>query len=600
MFGAMALALSLSCDNCSHSGWGGVVDFCASVIYRIFSVFGRGAQGEYGWLVRLCGVVVFAAMAACSCAWSQTLGVAEGAEVRRVQLVYRVERAGSVADKAVAALREHLDWWGGRLTDAAGIAALQAELTHVLRSAGYPIGQALVVERDLEGAMRTGVLQVVVYPGEIGRLDLRNTSRVSDARLLHTLGAALCPGLHPVGHGCVLESGRLERATQLLQDIPGVKLVGAPELDAAGVGVGQTHVTVTTAASGKPVSADVTLDNQGSQVTGTGRLGAVVSGNNLFGAGDVYNASLYTTTKHLWSGSAGVSAPLGYDGLRWAAAFARSFYTVNQDILINGVADTVSVGVTYPFVRGLDLNINGALDLLQSRTSVDYPDYGVKVHSRLYSVRATLSANGGDRAQQLGLSQWQGQVALTTGDQSNDDPLDLGPRRAGHYTKLAATVLRKQNLNASGNLFAILNVRGQAASKNLDYSEALSLGGLNGVRAYRPDEGSVMQGVIASLDLKWRFPVPFSGQLLPGVLFDYATGQVNRDPWPGWQSGYPGVPGVSNHRSLAGYGVSLDWVAANGLTTSLAWARRFGFSGDSWVEPGSANSRFWLTFSWRH
>ncbi|OJA88387.1 ShlB/FhaC/HecB family hemolysin secretion/activation protein [Burkholderia ubonensis] len=85
---------------------------------------------------------------------------------------------------------------------------------------------------------------------------------------------------------------RLERATQLPQDIPGVMLVGAPERDAEEVGRGQTHMTVTTAASGKPVTADVTLDNQGSQATGTVRLGAVVSGNNLFSAGDAYSHGL--------------------------------------------------------------------------------------------------------------------------------------------------------------------------------------------------------------------------------------------------------------------------------------------------------------------
>ncbi|WP_143188587.1 hypothetical protein [Burkholderia ubonensis] len=120
----------------------------------------------------------------------------------------------------------------------------------------------------------------------------------------------------------------------------------------------------------------------------------------------------------------GVGAPLGYGGLRWAASLGCPRYTIDQGIVINSVADTASLGVVHPCVRGLDLNLNGALDLLQTRTRIRIrcPDFGFSVHSRLSYVRATLLGNNGERAQQLGLSQWQGQLALTARDQSNDDP----------------------------------------------------------------------------------------------------------------------------------------------------------------------------------
>lgn len=473
-------------------------------------------------------------------------------------------------------------------------------LTQALRTAGYPIAYVIVTQADAQQAYQSDILRFTVYLGAIGKLDLHNSSRTSDSRLRNTLEAALCNNDHPIAQGCVLQSDRLERATQLLQDIPGVTLGKAPSLDDQDVPPGQTHLSVQTVPIGDPWRIDAIADNQGSQSTGLLRIGSTLSANNLLGNGDAYSASLYTTNKHMWSGTLGASAPLGHNGLRWSLAAGRSFYSINPGILVNGQADTFSAGLTYPFVRGLDLNLFGALDAVETRTTARYPEYNLSLRTQLHALRATLSANNGDRPQQLGLNIWQSKIALTLGDQENNDSSDVAPRRAGHYVKLAASVLRKQNLSPSGNLFAIANLRGQLANKNLDYSEMLSIGGYNAVRAYRSDEGSVNQGFIASLDLKYRLQAPGGGQLIPGLFADFALGQLNRNTWNGWQGGYPTVKNISNRRFLAAYGLSLDWVSPFGFTTSIAWARRFPFSQESWVQPGSANSRLWLNLSWQY
>ncbi|WP_133295793.1 ShlB/FhaC/HecB family hemolysin secretion/activation protein [Burkholderia reimsis] len=522
-------------------------------------------------------------------------GNASAVSVQRFSYSFNDQEAG--LGKVSAQLAKQSAMWVGEVVDEVHMREWRGKLTAVLRQSGYPIGLIVLTKSAQADAQRTGVVQFRVFLGAIGRLDLKNTSRVSDERLLRTIRQAMCEEPQDVGHGCVLEASRLERATQLLQDIPGVSLASAPQLDSSGVATGETHMVMQTEPRGKPWTADLTLDNGGTHSTGSLRLGVVASGNNLFGAGDQYQASLFTTNKHMWSGSAGMSAPLGYDGLRWSTSVGRSLYSINEGVLVKAVADAVSVGVVYPFVRGLDLNVNGVLEAMETRTRVTYPDYGFAVHSRLHAIRGTLSGNDGDRSQQLGLSQWQGSVALTVGDQQNDDSQDVAPKRAGHYAKLFAAISRRQNVTDSGNIYAVANVRGQLSNKNLDYSEMLSLGGPSGVRAYRSDEGAVDQGVIASLDVKWRFAAPWGGQILPGVFADYAVGQVNRKPWLGWETGYPGVAHISNRRRLAGYGVSLDWVSQSGLTASLAWAKRFPFSDDSWISPGSANSRIWITLS---
>ncbi|WP_455288999.1 ShlB/FhaC/HecB family hemolysin secretion/activation protein [Cupriavidus necator] len=522
------------------------------------------------------------------------------AETAVIRFAYNIVDPETEPGKAVTVLEPISAPWKTQALEANRIQEWTTTLTQALRASGYPIAYVIVTQDDAQQAYQTGLLRFTVYLGAIGKLDLHNSSRTKDSRLLNTIEAALCNGEHPIGQGCVLQSDRLERATQLLQDIPGVTLGKAPSLDDQEVPPGQTHLSVETVPIGDPWRIDAIADNQGSQATGLLRLGATVSANNLLGHGDAYSASIYTTNKQMWSGTLGASAPLGHHGLRWSLAAGRSFYSINPGILVNGVADTFSAGVTYPFVRGLDLNVYGALDAVETRTTASYPDYNLSLNTRLHALRATLSANNGDRPQQLGLNIWQARAAFTLGDQENNDSSDVGPHRAGHYVKFAASLLRKQNLSESGNLFAIANLRGQVANKNLDYSEMLSLGGYYAVRAYRSDEGSANQGFIASFDLKSRFPAPGGGQLLPGAFVDFALGQLNRHPWNGWQAGYPTVPNVSNRRFLAGYGLSLDWVSPWGFTTSIAWARRFPFAQESWIQPGSANSRVWVNLSWQH
>lgn len=535
--------------------------------------------------------ILMAGLFANAAAYAQAVNIAEFA--------FDVRGHETQPGKAQQVLSLRAAAWVGEPLDDEHLKNWQAGLTDVLRASGYPIGLVVATMDGVQEATQSGHLTLLVFLGEIGKLDIANTSRVDDARIRRIAERALCEEGFGIDAGCVLESARLERTTQLLQDVPGIALSAAPSLDTEGVGPGKTHLTITTAANGDPFSAGLAVDNQGSHSTGLVRLGTSLSGNNLFGAGDSYNASIFKTEKKMWSGSAGMSAPLGHDGLRMSAAAGRSFYTVNQGIVVDGMADTFSAGVNYPFVRGLDANVNGAADLVHTRAKVDYPGYGLHVHSSLSSLRLTLAANNGDRAQQLGMNQYFGNVALTLGRQRNDDSLDSGPRRAGSYLKLALSAVHRRNLDERGDFFAVVNLRGQITNRNVDSSEMLALGGVNGSRAYRSDEGSVNQGAIASLDVKHRFPLPWGDQVLPGVFVDVASGQLNRKTWPGWEAGYPNVGKVSNHRTLSSVGVSLDYVTTSGLTTSISVARRLPFSQDSWVKPGSAQSRVWVTFSWR-
>ncbi|WP_260853881.1 ShlB/FhaC/HecB family hemolysin secretion/activation protein [Paraburkholderia sp. BCC1886] len=473
-------------------------------------------------------------------------------------------------------------------------------LTTALRQGGFPIAQVLMTNADWQAIAKGAKPAFVAYPGRISEISIQNSSRVNDARLKRLIAKALCGKPSTTESVCVLQTSRLERATQLLQDLPGVAIDKAPQFS-PGAGVGDVKVVFSLAQKDKPIQADAIVDNQGIPSTGSYRFGVTASGNNYFGAGESYAFTLMMTDKKMWTGSLTGSMPIFDDGLRATAGITRQQYAINAGTPVTGVATTAQAGVLYPFARGLDLNIRGGLAYLHSQTKTDYEDYDFSTHSTIDSLRLSVQADNGDRAKQLRTNQFSGEAALTLGHQRNDDPaLDQGPQRAGNYLKATGTGFGTYAITASGNLFVSGRLSSQLTNRNLDPSEKLQAGGPTAVRAYRADEVSFDDGVIVNLGLYQRFPIATGHQLQLGIFSDYAIGRVNHKPWAGWESSYIGVPDVTNTRTLAGYGLSVDWLTPFGATISVSVSRPYGFASSSWVEPGKKPLQYWLSVTFSH
>jgi hemolysin activation/secretion protein len=551
----------------------------------------------FSWGLKSCSPVLFLAV----CTATSAAPVLQFIETRVFNAEansspQRIYKFGKVEQTLQSAAQEKSAQWIGQPMTTENLMQWSTELTDVLRRAGYPIGRVAVTTAARAQADQTGKLIFEAYLGEIGKLDIQNETRVSDQRLRRTLETALCEPPTSIGKGCLLETQHLERATQLARDLPSVNLE-PPTLGADEVGLGQTHMRLHALSDSKPHTVQLSADNYGSAPTGLQRYGASVAGDNVLLDGSTYLLAANTTPRDLVSSTASFSAPLDYAGWRWSAALSRATYSINENVRINGIADTLTLGLIYPFVRGLDRNLHGALDALTTRTSTEFPDFaGAQNHTSLQSVRTTLQGDSGDRARQLDLSFSTWNVALTLGHQKNDDPLDVAPKRAGHYTKMTYGVTRKQNFRNTGDLFGILRLHGQYANKNLDNSEKLTLGGITGARAFRTDEGVLDNGVALSLDMKWRKTLSGGHQLLPGVLLDGVNGQVNRRAWSGWEKSYPITANVTNTRTLADYGVSLDWISPQGIHGAVAWAHRFR-ADKSW-QLGTDNSRLLASLQW--
>lgn len=105
----------------------------------------------------------------------------------------------------------------------------------------------------------------------------------------------------------------------------------------------------------------------------------------------------------------------------------------------------------------------------------------------------------------------------------------------------------------------------QLASKNLDGSEKVSLGGPNSVRAYAQGEAVSDNAHLFTAEVRYGFPrlalVP--GNLVASIFFDAARGKLNENPFPA----------ELNTRTLRGAGLGLTWGTQDDffLRGTLAW-----------------------------
>jgi hemolysin activation/secretion protein len=112
-------------------------------------------------------------------------------------------------------------------------------------------------------------------------------------------------------------------------------------------------------------------------------------------------------------------------------------------------------------------------------------------------------------------------------------------------------------------------VRGQLASKNLDSSEKMELGGAYGVRAYPEGEAYGDQGYILSLEARLRLATlseRMGGHVQAVAFVDNGSVTLNKSAW---------APGP-NHRTLSAAGVGLTWADSHNLVVKVSYAFKLG------------------------
>ena len=142
----------------------------------------------------------------------------------------------------------------------------------------------------------------------------------------------------------------------------------------------------------------------------------------------------------------------------------------------------------------------------------------------------------------------------------------------GSFSKLNLAYSREQGI--SGRLSWFAQVQTQSAKRNLDSSEKLFLGGVNGVRAYPANEVGGASGYVAAFGLRQRLDHGFT---LSGFV-DWGRVNVCHNMLDvclkNAASGAGGQELAT--QALHGQGLSLIWQTEPGLDFSATWSRRRG------------------------
>lgn len=402
--------------------------------------------------------------------------------------------------------------YAGRSHDFAGLAALAARVSAYYQAHGYPFARAYLPRQQLtDGELRIEVLE--------GRYD-RVLAQGEPA-----LAAGAQPFLSSLASGALIESKGLERATLILDDLPGIKTIPVirPGKD---VGTGDLLVEVR---RDHRYAGEIGIDNLGSIYTGRARAHANLDIDSPFMLGDQVLLQALYTDKQMWFGSAAYALPVGASGLRARVGVAHSYYALADNFSAldaSGTADVASASLSYPLIRTQPMNVTLSTGYEHKR--LNDRQGATDSASLKHTDTIPLSAGFDVRDSLLGGAVTYGAVSVTAGrlhlDQSVLAADAASARTQGSFSKINLDLARIQGVAPKLDLYG--RISAQWAGKNLDSSQKFGLGGKNGVRAYPSGEGYGDQGGFLQAEVRYAL-----GAFAPFAFYDAGRVTVNHRTW---------------------------------------------------------------------
>jgi len=462
-------------------------------------------------------------------------------------------------------LREYL----GREDTFDEIDRAAAHVADALRDRGYAFVRVLVPQQEIED----GVVALEIVPGRLAQLpggapdifvNQKGAVRLDDARAKALVAAALT---RPEA----LTVPEVERGLLLLNSLPGVEgtatLVPGVQPDTLGLSLEVQE--------GPLFAGNIGLDDFGSRETGSDRVATDLRLDDPSGIGDQGELNL-AKARGSTSTTASYGAPLGISGLRarGAASFMQ-YHLLDEFSVLDAKGDSAwyTAGVDYPQFRTHDVSFSwtGTLDEKQLHDS----SAGVQTTSRR-SVALSSGAHGSyqfaDNERYLDYALTLTVGNLDRGGNAADLAIDRQTRRTqGDYGILRCNGSWLQQVAPRLSLSAV--GQAQFASRNLDSSEKLYLGGPRGVRAYPLEEAGGDSGEILSLEARWAVVSSAKQAWTLFGLFDAGHTDLNRHLWAGWNAG---DPGLRDQYVIKGYGLGARVHIGSRVQVELVDARKLG------------------------
>lgn len=462
--------------------------------------------------------------------------------------------------------------------DLFALQAISDAITTHYRKAGYLVARAWLTPQ----AIKDGVVVYQIYEGRLSqsepiRVEASDPS-IDVGRVMQIAQKSLCGevecGASP------LKQSRVDRAALLVTEITGyqikAELVPGKELGTSTMSmqVGPRSGRSVTGSGGarKGLSAELSVDNFGSEATGKNRGQVRLTGQDAFKLGDQVGLSYMTTNKKdIENYNVDYSFPIGHGGWRMGVGSGKTNYTLGAEFGgFAGKAKNHGVNLSYPILRTGRGNIDWRVDI--ERISLS-DQSSLPEDRRLNSARMGIS---GDYQDQV-LNGWGARTSWLVGwaqsDLKYEDARDS--TTVGSRDKYTARISRLQGLGGDG-WYTSANVYGQRASGNLDSYGKLFLGGANAVRAYAGGEVGGDAAVVGQFAVGkvWASTV-LDRDLMADLSMFYDRGWARLQQNP--------TSGVTDNTAVrAGWGVEAKVSQKDAFVLRAFWAK--GRSGDSSVD----------------
>ena len=388
--------------------------------------------------------------------------------------------------------------------------------------------------------------------------------------------------------GQPLNTQSVDRALALANDLPGLSVQGSLR---QGREAGETELLLKLY-QGRTRQTELTMDNGGSRSTGAIRLLASMTWFNPNDLADLLSVVAVHTRGSDYARLA-YSVPVGVDGWRMGVNASVMNYevVVGEQGMVGAVGRAVTQGLewVYPLLRADDRSATVTLTADAKKfqnTSAQgllMSDYEAKVMAAQVSgFYRDLNPGGGTGTYSLQLS--HGGINL---DGSLSQQTDATTTQTeGVFNKIRLNGSWQQALTTQTSAF--VSYTGQLSDKNLDSSEKMQLGGMNGVRAYPTGEGSGSDAQLIQLELRHQLESGIS----MAAFYDWGQVWLQHDP------SYPGGP-QHNLNTYKGFGASVGYTTESGVNFKATWARKQG-SNPNPTQTGNDQdgtrdrNRYWL------
>ena len=370
----------------------------------------------------------------------------------------------------------------------------------------------------------------------------------------------------------------LERAILNLNDNPGVSTKASLE---PGDETGETRIVLDIREQ-EFLTYNTSFNNHGSRYTGKNRATVNFTFNNPYLTGDKFDLTLAKSDEDYESIELRYNFPIGEDGWRLDTSYNYFDYKIGKELAssnILGDSETFKLNARYPYYRtsleSLFFDIGYTEKYLYSETAGSATS-----DKELKNFVLGAEWNKSDNFYGGGYTQIKPTITFGDLDLSkvasslNSD--SSGARTNGSFEKTTIDITRIQKINDNLNLHLFGTT--QFASKNLDSSEKLSLGGPAGIRAYPVGEATGDEGFRYSIDAKYNVIAPKYFDNLTAIAF-YDYGMVKQ---------YTDLTNLSvsnNTYSLEGYGIGFEATKGENISVKASLAKAIGGN------PGASNGK---------